>query len=101
MVIPLLVGWWLGVGQVLFEPDGDQPAGHLRESFGVDRAEQVADRAVNVIRDDMLGQQPAEPGGQFVQDPRGNDMHLRGHGAGVMVTSHSFPVTTLGGGVRS
>ena len=63
----------------------------FRESFGVDRAEQVADRAVNVIRDDMLGQQPAEPGGQFVQDPRGNDMHLRGHGAGPVTVFRSPP----------
>jgi len=42
----------------------------FRESFGVDRAEQVADRAVNVIRDDMLGQQPAEPPGAAQQPPR-------------------------------
>ena len=69
MVVPLVVGWLLGVGQVLCEPDGDQPAGHLPESFGVDRAEQVADRAVNVIRDDMLGQQPAEPGASSCRIP--------------------------------
>ena len=49
-----LVGWGVGVGQVLVEPDGDQSAGHLGERFDVDRAEQVPDDAVHLITDHVV-----------------------------------------------